>query len=377
MTAEATTNTTEPNVSPAPVNSKMSAPGKLAITLSLLLAAGGLGGAGYLFLQLENTKSQIAQLAEQANAQQQSQQQLTANISQKISAQDNKANALQTQVLNEVKQQVQASNLALQARIAEVSGRQPAYWLIAEARYLVDLAEKRLNVEHDQLTAVELLMSAEKRLAELSNAKAFAMRQLIAKDIAHIQAQKVTDRSAGYQKINQVINGLNKLTIKTLDIPEYKVGEGKETYSAWDTFLTNLKQFSQHIFRVNYYRGEVAPFISPEQQELIRANLRQQLLTAQTALLRDETKVYHAAITQTQQWLTEYFHADSSDFLHIEAQLKSLAITHVESSQSLALESAAALKTWLYSQPLPKTEAADSNKVQSPTNAAQVPEAKQ
>ena len=39
--------------------------------------------------------------------------------------------------------------------------------------------------------------------------------------------------------------------------------------------------------------------------------------------------------------------------------------------------SAAALKTWLYSQPLPKTEAADSNKMQSPADAAQVPEAKQ
>lgn len=363
MTAEVTTNTTEAKASPALIRSKMSASGKLAITLSLLLATGGLGGAGYLFLELEHAKGQIARLVERTNEQQQVQQQLTTSVEQKLIAEQSQRTTMHKQLLGEVKQQVFASNAALQAQIAEVSGRQPAYWLIAEARYLVDLAEKRINVEHDQLTAVELLMSAEKRLAELSNGKAFAMRQLIAKDIGTIQSLKLADKAATYQAINQVITGLDSLTIKTLDIPEYNIGKGKETYSAWDTFLTNLKQFSQHIFRVNYYRGEVAPFISPEQQAIIRTNLRQQLLTAQTALLRDEPKVYHAALMQTQDWLAQHFHAQSSDYLHVEAQLKSLAAMPVENIQSVALESAAALKTWLHSQPLPKTNSNDPQAV--------------
>jgi uroporphyrin-3 C-methyltransferase len=370
MTAEAITNTPEAKASPAKVSpkAKMSASGKLAITLSLLLAAGGVGGAGYLFLHLESTKAQIAELQQNAVNQQQTQKALQSAVEQKLAAQSSQREAMHKQILNDVKQQLFATNAALQARIAEVSGRQPAYWLIAEARYLVDLAEKRLNVEHDYLTAVELLMSAEKRLAELSNGEAFSMRQLIAKDISAVQIQQTTNKAEGYQSINRVMNGLDKLAIKTLDIPELKVGEGKESYSAWDTFLTNLKQFSQHIFRVNYYRGEVAPFISPEQQALIRANLRQQLLTAQTALLRDEPKVYYAAIAQTQEWLTTHFLADNADFLHVEAQLKALADVKIEAVNTLALQSAAALKTWLHSQPLPSSM--DKPSKQAPVSSA-------
>ena len=55
--------------------------------------------------------------------------------------------------------------------MADVKGRRPNDWLLAEADYLVKLAGRKLFLEHDVESATQLMESADQRIASLNDAR--------------------------------------------------------------------------------------------------------------------------------------------------------------------------------------------------------------
>ncbi len=80
--------------------------------------------------------------------------------------------------------------------VADMKGRSPNDWLLAEADYLVKLSARKLYLEHDIFSATELLENADQRIASLNDPNLFPLRQAMANDITALKALPIIDRDA-------------------------------------------------------------------------------------------------------------------------------------------------------------------------------------
>ncbi|MCV5222274.1 uroporphyrinogen-III C-methyltransferase, partial [Escherichia coli] len=136
--------------------------GTVAIILSILFG----GGLAYkLHEQQADYQAQIAQLQNQLEKAQASMKQELNQVKEETIE---KATTV-THKAEVVLGQQQKSIESLQLAVADVKGRRPNDWLLAEADYLVKLVGRKLFLEHDVESAAQLLESADQRIAALND----------------------------------------------------------------------------------------------------------------------------------------------------------------------------------------------------------------
>ena len=77
----------------------------------------------------------------------------------------------------------------------------------------------------------------------------------------------------------------------------------EEITFAWRRFAEELTAF----VRVRRYDKPVEPLMPPEHEANLRANIKNQLQTAQWALLRNDEALYQASIERAVDWMRSYF----------------------------------------------------------------------
>ena len=292
---------------------------KLAVLALLLsfISLGIIASGGYygykMHLSVEQDKQQWQ--SNQASQMQQLQSELNAQMSK---ARDDLA-AVQQQSLNKINHSLAGNLTAVDRKIAEISGRQPSDWAIAEANYLVRMAARKLWLENDSQTAQHLLVTADLRIAELNNPALIPIRKAIVNDIAVVRAlpqPRVTD-------IHLALSGL----VSQLDsLPLNYVQEHRQPMSAqqntpvsddigdWQQNLTTSVStlFSKlFYFNAGVEQGSSEPYKMPRQQWFLRANVKHAWLQAQMALLSRNDVVYQEALKRSIEWLGHFKQSDN------------------------------------------------------------------
>ena len=222
--------------------------------------------------------------------------------------------------LNELK------NEGLAKRIADVSGRRPADWLLAEADYLVKLAGKKLWLEGDVKSAIMLLKSADIRITDLADASLLPIRALLAKDIQTLQQVNQVSTESIALSVSALIAQVDNLPLETLKLPEPEIAETKTELSDDVTdWQANLKSSWNAIvddfISVEKRSAEITPFISTKQQWLAREQLKFALLNAQQALLNHQTTLYQQALQQSLDIVITHYQLDN---VGVEAYIDSI-----------------------------------------------------
>ena len=222
--------------------------------------------------------------------------------------------------LNELK------NEGLAKRIADVSGRRPADWLLAEADYLVKLAGKKLWLEGDVKSAIMLLKSADIRITDLADASLLPIRALLAKDIQTLQQVNQVSTESIALSVSALIAQVDNLPLETLKLPEPEMAETKTELSDDVTdWQANLKSSWNAIvddfISVEKRSEEITPFISTKQQWLAREQLKFALLNAQQALLNHQTTLYQQALQQSLDIVITHYQLDN---VGVEAYIDSI-----------------------------------------------------
>jgi uroporphyrin-3 C-methyltransferase len=75
---------------------------------------------------------------------------------------------LQLNQLSANNQNIRESLRSTQERIKSLSGRQKQDWMLAEAAYLIKVAQLQLSLQKDKTTAIQLLRSADKLILQMS-----------------------------------------------------------------------------------------------------------------------------------------------------------------------------------------------------------------
>lgn len=277
---------------------------------ALLFALLGIGGVGYLYYELvylqplDSVRNQTSQLDEQyADLKQQFQQQMDA-LSESTRAAIEAASAEQAERLSTNEDAVLKS-LQQALTAAPPSQRE---WKLAEAEYLMRIANHRVLMEQDSEGALNLLQAADQIMAELDDFALHQVRARLADEIIALRQVRRDDLQGIYLQLEAVKSQLENLPLPTPEYLQAQVSETPDT-TVWDTLMSELKEF----VRVRSLDGEEAlqPLLAPDEAQYLELNLRLAVEQAQLATLKRQQDVFEQSLLNVRRWLVT--HADIED----------------------------------------------------------------
>ena len=220
-----------------------------------------------------------------------------------------------------------------QAKLDEIAGRRPADWLLAEADYLLKMAGRKLWLEHDVKTALTMLQATDTRLQELNDPSLLPIREKLALDMQSLQQINPVSVTTVALNIGALTQQVDALPLAFFKRPEDQTATANlsNTVDDWQSNLwTNIQSVLKDFFSIKKITTEVKPFMSEQQQWLAKEQLKFTLLSAQIAILKENTELYKNALQNAQNMLAENFDGQKIAVEQFADSLTTLLNTDVE-----------------------------------------------
>lgn len=305
----------------------------LLLWIMVLLALVAAGGSAWLTLQSQQRFVAIQAEIQKLDSSTASRDSSTGGLQAAQSELGNQIESVRKQQARDMVGVRQSLN-EHRRRLAEMATTDRDDWLLAEAEYLLRLANHRLLLGGDTAASAALLQAADDIVRELDGIALHEIRLAIASDIAALKASGRLDIQGTWTRLEALGAQVDRLAMFTLpeaapfEMVENDADDWRDRLAMG--FRGALDKLSQYIV---IRRREVAyePIMSPEHEQLARQNLRLMLEQAQTALLSHNQELYLASLEKAARWLTEYFTLNESGARSILVEIKSLAKVQVSS----------------------------------------------
>lgn len=215
------------------------------------------------------------------------------------------------------------------ARVLALTSLNRDDWKIAEAQYLLRLADQRILLEKDSQNALALAMSADDILRDLNQSELIAIRKTLTEEIAVLKLAGVIDREGIFLRLAALANQIDSIPfIEPLgrEVEEEEITEvpDNETFRQMLTrkFYGILHKLGSYV-RVRDHGKAVNAILPPSQQLYLQQNLRLMFEQAQVALLRNDAQIYQESLIKAQNWINQYY-ALNSQAIAVLTELKSL-----------------------------------------------------
>ncbi len=298
-----------------------------ALVITLLVA--GIFSA-FGFYQYQQNQQLLFQLQSHVNR-------LKAEIRQQQSTQQAKLDSQTKQLKDQTAVQLEQQDKtikSLQLALADIKGRHPNDWLLAEADYLVKMAGRKLFLEHDPESATLLMESADQRIASLNDPSLVSLRKEIAQDITQLKALPLIDKEGLVIKLLTLQQQVDQLPLANALLPEAKP-EQKQTVSNdiydWkDNLLTSLKDFASHFITFRTREGNVVPLLSPQQHFYLKENVKAKLDTTIKGVYSENNDIYQKGLAIALEWSQQFFNQDTLVVKKFQQQLEQLNQQNVQ-----------------------------------------------
>ncbi|OXX55572.1 heme biosynthesis operon protein HemX [Vibrio sp. V12_P9A6T4] len=299
----------------------------IAISLSIIFS----GGIAYQMQQKDAVyQAKINALQTQLT---QTQSQLAAEINQIKQETQTKADQL-THKTDVALNQQQKSIDSLQLAIADIKGRRPNDWLLAEADYLVKLAGRKLFLEHDIVSATKLMESADQRIAELNDPSLVPLRKAMARDITQLKIIPLIDREGLVLRLTTLQQQVDTLPLANTMLPETQqqsAPQVSENINDWqNNLVSSLKDFSENFITFRTRDGNAIPLLSPEQHFYLKENLKAKLETAIKAVYAEQQEIYTTALSTADKWSASFFNSDDQSVQQFNHALLQLSKQNIQ-----------------------------------------------
>lgn len=311
----------------------------------ILLIIAGVAGAGFfLFTQLRDRQEglggevkgemskQIADYQSQLTA---IQNQLAA-LETEISGKDNHFtqtladfSQLHNEKLDSTRKELNESIQHLQRQLGKTRGD----WLVADAEYLLSVANERLHLIGDVNTTREALEAADQRLRESGDVGVIKVREQIAKDLAVIRSVDMPDIVGLYASIQGLESLADKLSLllpysgKALT-PSTEIHRHEDKPEQDHDLLQSAIDKLEGIVTIRHSDQAVKAILTPEQAEFIREQLRVKLEIVKIALVERNEAIYQASLNDAKAWIGQHF-TSNEDSHALLAELDRLLATKI------------------------------------------------
>ena len=314
----------EPSVSPEPdedaeVDDAAPAPvapprrGVLARTgsfLTFVLALAAVVGVAYLYYLLVylNPLDDVRAASAASDARYQGLEgSVRAQLDELASANERALAAASEQQAQRLKENESA---VLESLNAAISGAPPSQreWRLAEAEYLMRIANHRVLMEGDSAGALKLLEAADQIIASMDDFALHEVRARLADEIIALRQVRRDDLQGVYLRLEAAKAEAIALPYATPAYLEREVAPPSER-TVWQEMIDELKQFVR--IRTLASDETVKPLLAPAEEDYLELNMRLAFEQAQLAALRRHQAVFEQALQSARDWVAQY--KDGSD----------------------------------------------------------------
>lgn len=236
---------------------------------------------------------------------------------------------LHTEKLTNTREDLSAEIHRLKRQLGKTRGD----WLIADAEYLLSIANQRLHLMGDIKTTRMALEAADQRLRESGDTAAFKVREQITKEIAGLRTVALPDMVGIYSSIQLLKDKVSSLAVllpyagkpltESKQIHDHDVGQ-KTDHGVLGSALSLLEGY----VTVKHSDQPVTKIITEEEVGFIRQQLNVKLEMIKIALVQQSDALYLSSIADTKQWITGNFTKNGStkSFMTELEKLKNISI---------------------------------------------------
>ena len=303
----------------------------LAASAYLLTEFGAMRG------QVEGLISENAALAERDSAQDATIETLRAQLEEQA-----EPATLDPAQLDELEQRLQRQTDSLQRQIGVVSAAQrglqaqPEFaWKVREAAYLLNLANRKLQLEADVAGAITLFESADQALAEAGREDVLHIRQAIAGEATRLRAIEPVDRDGIYFRLESLQGEIDQLDL--LASLRQSVAAASPPATPPEGWLATGMQFLGSVFVWRRWEERPDFELVAGQQDFIRETIRLRIAQAQLALLRGEAGLYQTSLQAGLDQLQAF--AGDETVARLAAEMNALLAENIAPELPLSNES--------------------------------------
>jgi uroporphyrin-3 C-methyltransferase len=218
---------------------------------------------------------------------------------------------------------------ALQRQVAGLQQRDTR-WLNAEASYLMRMAEHKLIVENNAQAALQLLQVVNGLLRDQLDPLAQTAQQSVLQDIAALESAQVPDRLLLAQRVSELAGILETVSVSGARQAMYQqaLGDAREQTSlvaqnqSWTAAVMNL---FRSIFVWRQTEQNPLEFLPPDQESLLKLQLRLQFEQARLAVVQADQRLFEDALQQVAAGLQRYFMQESAVATRLHDDVQALA----------------------------------------------------
>ncbi|RBW51160.1 uroporphyrinogen-III C-methyltransferase [Marinobacter sp. F3R11] len=223
--------------------------------------------------------------------------------------------------------------------LLEAGNRTRTDWLLAEAEYLLRIANQRLMIEKDIRGALSALEAADEVLTESDDIGIYPVRQQLAREILTLKGISSVDRTGLYLTLEAAIDSVHQLTDQALiseQAPGFLASSQAEDSTeaseepgmlakAWKKFKSTLMQ----VVVVRRLDESVKPLLSPDQSAYARLNMQLMLEEAEMAVLRGNQALYERSLIKAQAAVNDWYDASNPRVSALSNTLEELSTRNV------------------------------------------------
>jgi uroporphyrin-3 C-methyltransferase len=229
--------------------------------------------------------------------------------------------------LSTTRKELEASILVLQRQLGKTRGD----WLLADAEYLLSVANQRLHLVGDVATTREALEAADQRLRESGDAAVFKVREQVAKEIALLNGVEVPDIVgiyAGIQHLQEAVEGLSVFLPHAGKAAEKT--EPQDLSEHGHELLNSVAKQLEGYVVLRHTEQPVNAIITPEEAHFIKQQMKVRLEMIEIALVQQNDVLFTSSIADAKQWLSKNF-AENSKTEQFIAELDKLSRVRLHS----------------------------------------------
>jgi len=212
--------------------------------------------------------------------------------------------------------------------VAELRARTEApqrAWVRAEALYLLELAERRLNLEGDVSTAVVAMESADARLATINDPAVREVRAALGTEIAALRAVVQPDLPRVLEQLTALEDAVPSLPVIGMPVSQVRRPRSEpEEPGALEQAWRRLKTAARDLISLRRIEPATARLVTKEEESLRRQHLALLLFAARIAAMQPDGAAYAQSLRAAGTWLGQYFDPSSPEVAAARAEIEGL-----------------------------------------------------
>ncbi len=265
-----------------------------------------------------------AQAEELANSQSITAAELSSAQSDVISESDREIASLNS-ALEDLRQQMQAKE---QQDLRE--------WKLAEAEYLLEVANQRLELEHNASIAAQLLESVDEILEQHGDVDIFPVRQAIATELTALRSAVSLDSEALYFQIGTLATRLKAIPLLSNLHDEEMASLSRSDAAASSSgmseqsLLSSGRAFLASVFVLRKWDETPDLRFPPRQEQYLEHSLQLQLEQAQLAVITRQSAIYLESLQACKTLLAQFFDTSAQQSQAVVAELDRMLALNID-----------------------------------------------